>query len=55
MLELAYLLLDDDYGITQEAYEKLIEKLQDLNVDKEAIDKLHNSVRCSDGRCYIPN
>jgi hypothetical protein len=51
MYELLILLLDDKYGIKDEAWNflKQLTNKKDLN-----LQYLVNSVRCTEGRCYLP-
>jgi len=50
MRALAFLLLDDDYGITRKAWRILYDMLIESG---EYYDDIINSVRETEGRCYL--
>lgn len=52
MYELVVALLDDEHGISEDAWGKLLDVLPEGNV---AIEHLIASVRATEGRYYLPS
>ena len=52
MFKLLVLLLDDDWGIKQEAWEYIQTMLAPTETKLQ--QKLIDSVKCTEGRCYLP-
>lgn len=51
--ELAFKLFDDDYGITEEAYESFLDLGESIGLT-EFCYRLDQNIRKQDGRCFLP-